>query len=289
MKFEFIEAEKAGPISVLSLCKALRVSKSSYYDWRKRDRRTPTPRQLETKELTDRVAELHRRSRGTYGRPRLMHALKEEGWRIGPNRLRRIMLQTGIYGRKRRRGRKHGPADADAPAANLLERNFEASRRDQVWCGDITEYRVRGRRLFLAVVIDLFSRRVVGLAFGTDATTDLVVRAMLDALRRRGPSDGVIFHSDQGVQYRSVRFRRLASVHGITQSMSRAGNCLDNAVAESFFATLEHELASRRDWNSIAQAKRALREFTLDFYNSVRMHSTLNYLSPNDFEVAHLA
>ena len=138
-------------------------------------------------------------------------------------------------------------------------------------------------------VLDLFSRRVVGVAFGTDATTDLVVRAMLDAFRRRGTCQGVIFHSDQGIQYRSLRFRRLLSIHGIVQSMSRAGNCLDNAVAESFFATLEHELASRRDWDSIAQAKRELREFTFDFYNSVRMHSTLNYVSPNAFEVAHLA
>lgn len=284
MKYEFIEAEKAGPVSVTRLCSGLGVSRSNYYAWRASKRRTVSSRQRENAELTERILDIHRESKKTYGRPRILQVLRAEGRRVGANRVRRIMLQNGIYGRKRRAYRRYGVRCAGPPAPNVLERNFRASTADQVWCGDITEFRIGRRRLYVAVVIDLFSRRVVGLAFGPNATANLTVRAMLDAFRRRGPTWGTLFHSDQGVQYRAERFRRLLANRGLRQSMSRAGNCLDNAVAESFFATLEHELASRSTWTSLAEAESDIRDFVLNFYNRERLHSTLGYLSPTTYE-----
>lgn len=284
MKYAFIEAEKAGPISVKCLCAAVGVARSNYYAWRLNKERPVSARQKQNAELAERILEIHLKSRKTYGRPRILRMLRAEGRRVGANRVRRIMVQNGIYGRKQRPYRRYGVHCAGAPEPNLLERDFSATAPDQVWCGDITEFRIGRRRLYVATVIDLFSRRVVGLAFGPDATTSLTIRAMLDAFRRRGPTWGTLFHSDQGVQYRAERFRRLLAARGLRQSMSRAGNCLDNAVAESFFATLEHELASRKTWASLTEAEADIRNFVLTFYNRQRLHSTLGYLSPATYE-----
>ena len=201
------------------------------------------------------------------------------------------MVENGIWGRLRRR--RWRPADVgdvvDPPAPNLLERNFHASEKNRVWCGDITQFRAGSVWLYLAIVIDLYSRRVVGLAFGTNATTSLVVRAMLDALNCRRPPQGVVFHTDRGSQYASRRFRRFTASRGIVQSMSRRGNCLDNAVAESFFATLEAELECHSDWASTQEAARDIRDFVLTFYNQERMHSRVGYLPPAEFETRNAA
>jgi len=288
MKYAFIDAQKA-KMSVGRLCEALRVSRSGYYEWRSGKEKPPSLRAQRNEELAQRIIAIHKESRGCYGRPRIQRALLREGIRVGANRLGRIMVQHGIWGRKRRPRRRYGVDAAEPPAPNLLDRNFDAERKDQVWCGDITQFRVGLQWLYVAIVIDVFARRVVGLAFGPDATTDLTVRAMLDALRRRNPPHGLVFHSDRGVQYRAARFRRLTDRRGIVQSMSRKGNCLDNAVAESFFATLEAELASRTLWLSTQQAEQEIRNFVFTFYNHERMHSTLGYLPPAEFEEKNAA
>lgn len=288
MRYQFIKAEKAN-VPAVHLCRALNVSRSSFYDWLKGGTKEPSRRDKANAKLRLKVLELYRKSGQRYGRPKLLRGLRRAGIRVGENRLRRIMVQNGIWGRKRAPRRKYNAETADAPSPNLVGRNFTTDRPDQTWCGDITQFRIGAQWLFVATVIDLYSRRVVGLSFGRDATTELVVRAMLDALRRRKPSGGTIFHTDRGVQYRSQRFRRLCMARGLVQSMSRAGNCLDNAVAESFFATLEHELASRTTWGSLEQAELEIRNYVFDFYNQRRMHASNDYLSPAEFETENAA
>jgi putative transposase len=288
VRYSFIDAEKA-KMPVRRLCRMLGVSRSGYYVWRSGASKPISSRARANEELAKTVVEIHEKNRRTYGRPRIQRALLKRGMRVGANRLRRIMLQNGIWGRRVNRRRVYGTDEQQAPSPNLLQRNFNAERPNQVWCGDITQYRIGGTWLYVATVIDLFSRRVVGLAFGPDANTDLTVRAMLDAFKRRRPAPGLIFHSDRGVQYRAVRFRRLLASRGLVQSMSRRGNCLDNAVAESLFATLEFELARHRTWSSSHDAELEIRNFIFAFYNAHRMHSRLEYLSPEQFEQRHAA
>lgn len=286
MRFSFIAAEKAKDDNtcIAHLCNALGVSRQGFYAWQARRDTPPTKRARETAELRTIVRDLHRKSRGTYGRPRIQLALRASGRHVGANRIRRIMCQEGLCGRPRRRWRGSAEKEELPALDNLLERNFTASAPNRVWCGDVTEFRVGRHRLFVATVIDIFSRRVVGLSFGPNANTPLVVRALVDALRHRNPTTNVVFHTDRATIYRSLLFRAVTRANGVVQSMSRAYNCLDNAVAESFFATLEHELVSRRDWASLAEAERDIRDFVLNFYNPIRIHSTNNNLSPAAFE-----
>lgn len=288
MKYSFIDAEKA-KMAVRRLCKMLGVSRSGYYVWRSGASKPPSSRARANEELGKAVVAIHEKNRRSYGRPRIQRVLLKRGIRVGANRLRRIMVQKGIWGRRAKRRRVYGADEQQAPSPNLLQRNFNAEQPNRVWCGDITQYRIGTTWLYVATVIDLFSRRVVGLAFGPDANTDLTVRAMLDALKRRQPAPGLIFHSDRGVQYKAVRFRRLLASRGVVQSMSRKGNCLDNAVAESLFATLEFELARHRAWSSSLDAELEIRNFVFAFYNASRMHSRLDYLSPEQFEQKHAA
>lgn len=266
------------------MCKVLKVSRAGYYAWGKRQSQPPSERQREQSELGSLIAEIHARSRGTYGRPRIMIELQRQGIRVGGNRVRRIMSQLGLQGRRRR---KYGPTAKEAAgpiAPNLLRRRFKVDQLNQVWCGDVTQVLIGSTWLYLAVVIDLCSRRVVGLSAGEGADSKLVMKALAQALVERRPAAGVVFHSDQGSAYRSARFRRFTAKHDVVQSMSRKGNCLDNAVAESFFATLKHELVSRRRWRSLHEATAAIRDFALVFYNQQRTHSWLGYRSPQDFE-----
>jgi transposase InsO family protein len=286
VRFSFIAAEKAKDKAtcIAHLCSALGVSRQGFYAWQARKDAPPTKRARETAELRSLVRDIHKQSWGTYGRPRIQLALRAIGRPVGANRIRRIMCQEGLCGRPRRRWRGSGEREKLPALDNLLARNFTASGPNRVWCGDVTEFRIGRRRLFLATVIDIFSRRVIGISFGPNANTPLVVRALVDAVCRRKPERDVVFHTDRASIYRSLLFRAVAQANGVIQSMSRAYNCLDNAVAESFFATLEHELASRRDWASVAQAERDIRDFVLNFYNPIRIHSTNNNLSPADFE-----
>lgn len=285
MKYHFIEAEK-GNYPVSTMCKVLNASEKSFYYWR--GRRDEPDRRLgdNEAELRAAIVDLHERTRGAYGRPRLLAELRRRGLQVGGNRVRRIMLEMGLVGRSgRRRSGRTKPAKV-APAPNLLARDFAPSRPNSVWAGDITEIEAAGRKLWMAVVIDLYARRLVGVAVGDSASSGLVVRAMKDAVQQRRPPRGLIFHSDQGAQYASERFRtqlRLLSFH---QSMSRRGNCWDNAPIESYFATVKKELIYTREWSSRRELDDALKGYT-DFYNHHRLHSTLGYKSPDEYEIQY--
>jgi transposase InsO family protein len=274
---------------VAAMCRELHVSESGFHRWRSR-RGCPDRRLREDEaELLVLVRRLHRKHPGC-GRPRLLALLKLAGHSIGANRLRRIMRETGVSGRC---GRKPLRQDRDpqttAPAArNILKRNFAVDAPNKVWSGDITEFHVGLGRLRLAVVIDLYSRRVVGWKLDARMKTSLVTAALKSAVRLRKPSRGLIFHSDQGAQYTSTRFREMLQVLGIRQSMSRRGNCWDNAPTESFFATLKKELFHGRTFRSCAELEAAIARY-IKRYNNSRLHTTLGLRSPRDYELQHNA
>jgi putative transposase len=282
VKYHFIEAEK-GKYPVSTMCQVLKTTDKGFYYWRgRRDQQDRRLGDNET-ELRAAIVHLHERSRGAYGRPRLLAELRRLGLRVGGSRVRRVMLEMGLAGRSgRRRSGRTKPMKV-APAPNLLARDFAPSRPNSLWAGDITEIEAAGRKLWMAVVIDLYSRRVLGTSLGDSASTDLVVRAMKVAVQQRRPPRGLIFHSDQGVQYASERFRTQLRLLGVHQSMSRRGNCWDNAPIESFFATLKKELIYTREWSTKRELEDALIAY-MDFYNHQRLHSTLGYRSPEEYE-----
>jgi transposase InsO family protein len=267
----------------------MKVSESGFYAWRSRrgeaDRRIPD----DEPELRRAIKRFHRKSRGRYGRPRLLIELQREGFHVGGNRVRRIMREMGIEGRSGRKRKRRKPQAQVPPAPNLLERNFDIQEPNTVWAGDICELRVGQARLFFAVVVDLCSRMAVGWALDTSATTALVTAAMKRAVRRRKPPRGLIFHSDQGTQYASRRFRTQLRTLGVRQSMSRRANCWDNSPIESFFGTVKKELVYTRSWVSRTELERALNRYIRDFYNRHRIHSTLGYVSPTDYELQNKA
>jgi transposase InsO family protein len=285
VKYHFIEAEK-GNYPVSTMCKVLNAEEKNFYYWRTR-RDEPDRRFGDNEaELRAAIVDLHERTRGAYGRPRLLAELRRRGFQVGGNRVRRIMLEMGLAGRSgRRRSGRPKPVKV-APAPNLLARDFAPSRPNSLWAGDITEIEAASRKLWMAVVIDLYARRVVGAALGDSASAGLVVRAMKAAVQQRRPPRGLIFHSDQGVQYASERFRKQLRLLGFKQSMSRRGNCWDNAPIESYFATVKKELIYTREWSSKRELEDALKDYT-GFYNYHRLHSTLGYRSPDEYEIQH--
>lgn len=285
MKYHFIEAEKGNyPVSVM--CKVLRIREQGFYYWRSR-REQPDLRFRENEgEVRAAIVELHRRSRGAYGRPRLLAELRRNGFCVGGSRVRRIMLELGLEGRSGPRRSRQAKPSKPAPSPNLLARNFAPSRPNSLWAGDITELEAGARKWWMAVVIDLYSRRLVGMSLGDSASAGLVVRAMKEAVQQRRPPRGLIFHSDQGIQYCSDRFRTQLRLLGFHQSMSRRANCWDNAPIESYFATLKKELIYTREWTSKRELEDALSSYR-DFYNHQRLHSTLDYSSPEDYEKHH--
>jgi transposase InsO family protein len=282
--YPFIEAEKHGQGNVRRACALLEVSRAAYYVWSGID---PEERHRGDEELLAAIRDAHKASRGTYGAPRITRALRKQGRRVSRKRIARLMRQRGIVGRPRRRRKRTTIADpAAAQAADLLQRNFTpaAHEIDKTWCGDISYIRTWEGWSYVATVIDLSSRRVVGLAMADHLRTSLVSEALATALAQRRPKKGLIFHSDRGCQYTSHDFREQLDRHGIVQSLSRPGQCWDNAVAESFFATLKEELLYRGTWPTRSAAKRAIFEYVEVFYNRRRMHSALGYLSPVDYE-----
>ena len=280
MTFAFIAAEKAAfPIRVL--CRALAVSPSGYYA---AQQRPPSPRAQRDTTVLRRLQVLHAESRRTYGRPRLRHALRAEGIRVGDRRVRRLMHAGGLVARGRRRYRLTTDSRHDGPiAGNHLARAFAVARPNRVWAGDITAVWTHEGWLYLAVLLDLASRRVVGWAAHETMETDLPLAALRQALARRHIRRGLLHHSDRGVQYASTRYQQLLQRHGITISMSRKGNCWDNSVVESFFSTLKTELHPMT-WATRAEARAAIADYVECFYNVQRRHSTLAYRSPADFE-----
>ncbi|GAC1606229.1 MAG: hypothetical protein NVS3B21_35990 [Acidimicrobiales bacterium] len=279
--YGFIGAEKAGQHNVAKACELLEVSRSAFYVW---DAHTPSAREVSDAELAERIAEIHTSSRGTYGAPRVHAALRREV-ACSRKRVARIMRLRGLAGRCRRRWTTTTVSEPDA-VADLLKRKFGPGtvEVDRVYVGDITYVWTWEGWLYLATVIDLASRRVVGWATADHMRTSLVADALTMAVRERRPGPGLIFHTDRGAQYCSADFRRLCAAHQVVQSMSRPRQCWDNAVAESWFASLKEELIHRRSWPTRTQARAAIFDYIEVFYNRQRLHSTLGYLSPAAYE-----
>ena len=265
------------------MCRVLTVAPAGYYAWRKRA--TPTAHAIADERLVLQVHSYFRRSGGTYGSPRVLRDLREAGARVGKKRVARLMRREGLVAR--RRGQRVATTDSQHTqpiAPNLLNRQFTVAGPNRVWVSDITYVPTRAGWLYLAIVLDLASRRVVGWAMREHLETELVLSALHMALHARRPPPGLIHHSDRGAQYASLDYRRVLEHHGAQVSMSRRGNCWDNAVAESFFATLEFELIMRRKWATSDEARRAVFHYIEVWYNRQRRHSTLDYVSPATYE-----
>lgn len=266
---------------VATMCRVLEVSTSGFYAWLLR---APSARAMRDAELGDEIEAFHRRSRGTYGQPRIQRDLIDAGIRIGGKRIRRLMRARGLWGVHRRRGVRTTVRDREArPAPDLVERQFTAERPDQLWVADITYVPTLAGFLFVAVVLDVCTRRIVGWAMANHLRTELVMHALNMALFRRKPKD-VIHHSDQGTQYTSIAFGARCREAGVRPSMGSVGDCYDNAMCESFFATLECELIDRSRFETRHAAELAVFDFIEGWYNPHRRHSALGYLSPMDYE-----
>lgn len=271
--------------SVNLLCDVLSVSRSGYYDWTDR-RHSPGPRQAQNEALAHQIKAIHARSRETYGSPRIAAQLRQEGSNHGRNRISRIMKQEGLCGRQRRRYRiQTTDSNHDQPIApNRLAEMPEPDRANQIWVGDITYIRTKEGWLYLAAILDLYSRKIVGWSMSPFIDTALVLGALQMAMLHQKPASGLIFHSDRGVQYASANYRQALAQAGLVASMSRKGNCYDNAAMESFWSTLKLEAIYRREPLSPGQTRSEIFDYIETFYNRKRMHSALNYLSPVDFE-----
>jgi putative transposase len=280
--FEIIEAEK-GEFPVGMMCRVLEVSRAGYYAWRERE---PSERAKQNVELAAEIVEIHQESRGTYGSPRVHAELRERGFEVNRKRVERQMREQGLMGRRRPRFRRTTDSNHGEPVApNIVAREFNVDEPDRVWVADITYVWTLQGWMYLAVILDLFSRRVVGWSMAEHMRVELVLGALAAALGKRAPSMvGLVFHSDRGSQYAAKDYRAALEAAGITCSMSRRGNCWDNAVAESFFATLKTELVHEVIFTSREAAKTTIAEWIEIFYNGKRRHSSLDYLSPLEFE-----
>jgi putative transposase len=269
---------------VATMCRVLGVSTSGFYAWRDR---SPSARAQADAGLQERIEKIHDRSRGTYGRPRVHAELRSEGVFVGGKRIARLMKRAGLEGVSRRKGpgRRKGKRET-APAPDLVERQFVAGGPDQLWIADITYIPTWAGFLYLAVVVDAWSRRVVGWSMATHLRSELVLDALNMALWQRRP-EAVIHHSDQGTQYTSIAFGLRCKEAGVRPSMGSVGDAYDNAMCESFFATLECELLDRRRFRTQAEAKMAVFEFIEGWYNPHRRHFALDYLSPLEYEKRH--
>jgi len=283
VKFEFIDAQKAYfPIEFL--CIQLGVSRSGYYAWKERPE---SKREQADRELAEQVVAVHQHSRGTYGSPRVHAELRARGRKVSRKRVARLMSQQGLAARQRRRFVRTTDSRHGQPVApNLLNRDFSPPQPDGSWVTDITYIWTRQGWLYLAVILDLYSRRVVGWAMSERIDRHLVLNALDMALKGRQPPHGLLHHSDRGSQYASEDYQQLLEARGIQCSMSRKGNCWDNAVAESFFSSLKMELVHEADFATHDQARAAIFEYIEVFYNRKRRHSSLGYVSPVDFELA---
>lgn len=279
--YRFIQGEKAAyPITLL--CRVLDVARSAYYAWA---RRGASARATADEALTDQISAAYARSRRTYGAPRVHAELRAQGVRCARKRVARLMRAAGLVGCHRRRRARTTVADpAHTPAPNLVARDFAAAGPDRLWLGDITYVATREGWLYLAVLLDAHSRRVVGWAMADHLRTALALDALTMALARRRPGAGLVHHTDRGCQYTAAAYREALAARGVTASMSRSGNCLDNAMAESFFATLKAEIGDAQLWPNRAAARTAIFEWIEAFYNRQRRHSALAYQPPVAFE-----
>ncbi len=264
------------------MCRMLGVSRSGYYAWKDRP---PSKRNRENDALTGTIREIHERSRQTYGSPRVHAELRALGTRCSRKRVERLMRKAGLQGcmRGRRRGTTRR-GKRSAAAEDLVKRNFAAAKTDRVWVADITYVATAEGFLYLAFILDVCSRRIVGWGMESHLRTELVVDALRMAVWRRRPAPGLVHHSDQGVQYTSLSFGERLKAVGIKPSMGRTGTALDNAMAESFVSTLKAELVSNLEFPTRQAARTAIFEYLETFYNTRRLHSSLGYMGPADFE-----
>jgi putative transposase len=281
--YRFVEREK-GRFHLVTLCRVLGVSPSGYRAWA---RGPATARATADTALTVAIRAVHAASRGTYGSPRVHAALRAEGWRVGRKRVARLMREALLVGvhRRRRAAPVHRPAHRAATTApDLVRRDFSSAAPDRLWVADITDLPTGEGPLHLAAIVDVFSRRVVGWSMADHLRTSLVLAALDAVLASREPGPGLVHHSDRGTQYTSLALGARLSEAGIAASMGSPGTAYDNALAESFFASLETELIDRVAWATRSEAVLAAFDWIERFYNRTRLHSALGYLSPDEFE-----
>jgi putative transposase len=281
MKFAFVHAEKAY-FPIAALCRLLGISRQGYYAYATRP---PSARTVVDQQLGTQVRQVFEASEERYGSPRILKALRASGWTVSKRRIERTMRGLGLTPPMRRRHKVTTQADVThAVAPNALARDFTATRPNERWVTDITYVWTDEGWSYCAAILDLFSRSVVGWAVGASLSTALPLAALDMAVRRRRPGKGLMHHSDRGCQYTSGDYREQLSALGVTVSMSRKGNCWDNAVAESFFATLKKELVHRRSWPDRTTLRNALFDYIEVFYNRRRLHSTIGYKTPAQLE-----
>jgi putative transposase len=281
VRFEAIEVEKANyPIALM--CRVLEVSRAGYYA----SRRRPESRRVRAnRQLVARIREVYEESRRTYGSPRVHAELRVDGHEVGRHRVARLMRTEGLIARAKRRFRVTTQSNHKEPVArNVLSRNFDVSEPNRVWTGDITYLPTADGWLYLAVLLDLCSKAVVGWAMSEELDASVVLAALRMALERRRPAAGLLHHTDRGVQYACESYRAALAANGLIPSMSRKGNCWDNAPTESFFSTLKVELVRGRVFPSRTVARTEVFEYVEAFYNRTRRHSSLGYVSPAEFE-----
>ena len=286
MIFRFIAAEKAEH-SIKTMCRVLGVSRSGFHAWENRE---PSRREREDERLLERIREIHEDNRRVYGSPRIHAELRlADGVRVGRKRVERLMHQAGLTGTvARKRGRTTSRVPGVRVCEDLVDRAFLAAAPNRLWVADITYLRTWEGWLYLVAVQDVFSRRIVGWSMADHMRTELVTDALQMALAQRRPEPGLIWHSDQGSQFVALAFGQQARAAGLAQSMGSKGDCFDNAVAESFFATLKKELIHGRSWPTKAELRAEVFEYIEIFFNRRRRHSTLGYLSPVQFENSSL-
>jgi putative transposase len=281
MSFELIEAEEANFPKAL-MCRALGLSRSGHHAF---ETRGPSKRDLEQQQLDVAAAAIFAEEKGRYGAPRVEKALRRRGTRTSRKRVARSLARQGLVARQRRRWRSTTDSSHREPIApNLLARDFTTEAPDKVWVADTTYLPVIGGFIFLVVILDLFSRKVVGWQLGDHLDAELSGEALRKALARRCPAPGLLFHSDRGIEFAAKSFRELLAQAGAVQSMSRKGNCWDNAPAESFFSTLEFEMVPGSAWRTALDGEHEVFTFIESYYNARRLHSKNDYNSPNETE-----
>ena len=283
--YRFVEAERVSDGNVKRACELLEVSRSAYYQQRTDQ---GTVREQSDADLTEQIIELHEKSKGRYGAPRIHAELRRKGRRHGRKRVARLMRTAGLRGKTPKRWKKTTVPDPGAAVpVDLIRRDFsvDAANINSRWCGDITYINTWEGWLYLATFIDIASRRVVGFAMAEDLRTDLIADALTNAVATRNPDRGVVFHSDRGCQYTSTQYATLAGDFDVRLSVGRTGQCWDNALAESFFASLKGESIDQQPWPTRSGARHAVVEY-IAWFNGTRLHSALGYLTPDEYEAA---
>ncbi|QKS70567.1 IS3 family transposase [Paenalkalicoccus suaedae] len=284
MIYAFIQ-ENVDTFTVVDMCRVMGVSKAGYYKWLKRKDLPETEREKRKKEIVKKIKQSFHESQGTYGSPRVLEDLDDWGYKISLKTVANIMREHELSALPERQYQVTTDSEHDMPVApNLLDRNFHVEAPDMVWVTDITYIRTLEGWLYLATVMDLFSRKIIGLAIDKEMKTELALSALRMALHTRQPSDKLIHHSDRGSQYCSRAYQEVLYEYGIQVSMSRKGDPYDNACIESFHATIKKELIYRRRYQTREEGKKSVRYYIMNRYNERRRHSTLDYVSPNQFE-----